>query len=261
VIDGVDVQRVTSEKPSEVSDSVPALDYPPAHPGLQKHDNGPSVGFCSSICGGLSHGGTYQPSSGKSRTREMLDRIAWLNAESVRAAEEKLALATTAYNSVGHTLLLINVPYQHATSLVLQVDRHVRSLDSVITSEEAALVLGLRPGTRSVFPSANGGANGGRALTAANRGEGGSTTRKKRAGRFGRRAPGVKNAQTFQLEQQIAQSQNQGEPPTGDVSQLDGDILPVPNMTVDPNEPRYCYCNQVSYGVVSFVDFTHVPIH
>jgi len=160
----------------------------------------------------------------------MLGRIAWLNAESVRAAEEKLALATTAYNSV---------------------DRHVRSLDSVITSEEAALVLGLRPGTRSVFPSANGVANGGSALTAPHRGEGGSTTRKKRAGRFGRRAPGVKNAQTFQLEQQIAQSQNQGEPPTGDLSQLDGDILPVvPNMTVDPNEPRYCYCNQVSYGVM-----------
>lgn len=33
-------------------------------------------------------------------TKKLLQRIAWLNAESVRTSEEKLALATTAYDLV-----------------------------------------------------------------------------------------------------------------------------------------------------------------
>lgn len=40
------------------------------------------------------------PAAGE--TQKLLKRIAWLNAESVRTSEEKLALATTAYDLVSN---------------------------------------------------------------------------------------------------------------------------------------------------------------
>ena len=100
--DVVDGRGETSKKPVEASNLPLDPDHSPGHPRLPRRDSGPSAGPNPLVSS--SPGGTLQSPDGRFRTREMLERIAWLSAESVRASEEKLALATTAYNSVEHAI-------------------------------------------------------------------------------------------------------------------------------------------------------------
>lgn len=47
-----------------------------------------------------------------------------------------------------------------------------------------------------------------------------------------------------------ARAQTAIAPPVGDSSPLVALAPIASNLAIDPNEPRYCYCNQVSYGEV-----------
>ncbi|KAG8217351.1 hypothetical protein J3R82DRAFT_5446 [Butyriboletus roseoflavus] len=67
----------------------------------------------------------YQPKPGDT-TRTHLQHIAQTAEEAIRTAEEKVSIAQTAYETV---------------------DRHIRLLDQAIKEQEAAISLGVRPGT------------------------------------------------------------------------------------------------------------------
>ncbi|KAI6150939.1 hypothetical protein BKA82DRAFT_4121814 [Pisolithus tinctorius] len=70
-------------------------------------------------------GTSPQPVHGES-TQSVLQHIAQVSEESLRAAEEKVSIAQTAHETV---------------------DRHIRLLDQAIKEQEAAISLGMRPGT------------------------------------------------------------------------------------------------------------------
>ncbi|KAI6043109.1 hypothetical protein EDC04DRAFT_2654658 [Pisolithus marmoratus] len=67
----------------------------------------------------------FQPVHGET-TQSVLQHIAQVSEESLRAAEEKVSIAQTAHETV---------------------DRHIRLLDQAIKEQEAAISLGMRPGT------------------------------------------------------------------------------------------------------------------
>nr|XP_019044785.1 hypothetical protein I302_06698 [Kwoniella bestiolae CBS 10118]OCF23715.1 hypothetical protein I302_06698 [Kwoniella bestiolae CBS 10118] len=153
-----------------------------------------------------------------------LPEIARLSREVVRTAEEKVAVAVGAYNAI---------------------DRHIRALDSALTAQEAAILLGLRTST---LPSTNvddalnlAGDSGTLPNTAdgAERGEGeeelvlglgGGAGGRSRKGKKKKGKKGVVNQ-----PEEIVVSQ-------------EGVVPAEWNIPADPNEPKYCYCNQVSYG-------------
>ncbi|WVR09526.1 hypothetical protein IAU60_006594 [Kwoniella sp. DSM 27419] len=158
-----------------------------------------------------------------------LSEIARLAREMVRTAEEKVAVAVGAYNAI---------------------DRHIRALDSALTAQEASILLGLRPET---LPSANvdeslnmagdtgalggyGGING----VSGDEGElavatSASRSHKKKKGRKSIKADAEKEEEPAAFEQAY-------------------------NIPADPNEPRYCYCNQVSFGQMVGCDNDECPI-
>ncbi|KAK8854724.1 hypothetical protein IAR55_003463 [Kwoniella newhampshirensis] len=151
-----------------------------------------------------------------------LPEIARLAREIVRTGEEKVAVAVGAYNAI---------------------DRHIRALDSALTAQEASILLGLRPST---LPSSNVnsslnlvGDTGGlpdaapqpegdeAEVTIGVGGGGGSRRGKHKKGKKG------------QLIEVPQASVEDVEKPAGTEAW---------NIPADPNEPRYCYCHQVSYG-------------
>lgn len=72
----------------------------------------------------------------------LLPEIARLAREMVKNGEEKVAVAQGAYNSVSY----------RPTSIIQltdsgQIDRHIRALDSALSTQEASILLGLRPNT------------------------------------------------------------------------------------------------------------------
>nr|XP_019011557.1 uncharacterized protein I206_03657 [Kwoniella pini CBS 10737]OCF50338.1 hypothetical protein I206_03657 [Kwoniella pini CBS 10737] len=119
------------------------------------------------------------------------------------------------------------------------IDRHIRALDSALTAQEASILLGLRPST---LPSTNAedALNLAGDLHAApqfeeeemNIGLGGGRSRKKGKNRKGRKGAPI-------VEEQVV-------PPDVDF--------------VSSNEPRYCYCNQVSYGQMIGCENEDCPI-
>ncbi|WWC71479.1 uncharacterized protein I206_105437 [Kwoniella pini CBS 10737] len=157
-----------------------------------------------------------------------LPEIARLSREVIRTAEEKVAVAVGAYNAI---------------------DRHIRALDSALTAQEASILLGLRPST---LPSTNAedALNLAGDLHAApqfeeeemNIGLGGGRSRKKGKNRKGRKGAPI-------VEEQVV-------PPDVGVGLGHG----VEGISADPNEPRYCYCNQVSYGQMIGCENEDCPI-
>ena len=122
----------------------------------------------------------------------------------------------------------------------LQVDRHVRSLDSIIKTDETALLFATRPGTlpaASVIPGVPNGPT--HDVIQAELSEANASIRSRKRG-IKRKGDSVQPSEV---------------PPIVNMSPT---ILPepislttaAPVMPVDPNEPKYCYCNQVSYGEV-----------
>ncbi|KAG8913698.1 hypothetical protein FRC00_001801 [Tulasnella sp. 408] len=176
-------------------------------------------------------------------TRAMLKRIVWLSNQCVRTCEEKLGVATAAYNSV---------------------DRQVRLLDATIKEHENALLLGLRPGTRpaaSVLPA------GDAAILAAGDEAGEEhvviiappksrkkTTKELEKARKREKAREKREQKKLEkLEREaaaLANTEEVEEEGVVPVTDATGTVARL-GMPVDPHEPRYCYCRQVSYGEVN----------
>ncbi|KIO23427.1 hypothetical protein M407DRAFT_109944 [Tulasnella calospora MUT 4182] len=171
-------------------------------------------------------------------TRAMLKRIVWLSNQCVRTCEEKLGVATAAYNSV---------------------DRQVRLLDATIKEHENALVLGLRPGTRpasSVLPA------GDAAILAAGDEAGDEQViiiappKRKKSTKELEKARKREKAREKREQKKLEKLEREAAALANDEVEEEG-VVPVTDaagtvarlgMPVDPHEPRYCYCRQVSYG-------------
>ncbi|WWC63395.1 uncharacterized protein I303_105995 [Kwoniella dejecticola CBS 10117] len=170
-----------------------------------------------------------------------LPEIARLSREVIRTAEEKVAVAVGAYNAI---------------------DRHIRALDSALTAQEASILLGLRPETLpstnaedalNPSPTEEGGdgheAEEGEMIIGLGGMEagGGTGKRSRKKGRKGKK--GMRNGVNVGKEQphggQVGQGQGQV---AGKLPGQGGVGHGVEGISVDPNEPRYCYCHQVSYG-------------
>lgn len=82
-------------------------------------------------------------SSSSSRPSDLLPSIGRLVKDLVRNGEEKVAVAIGAYNAVGrcHGGLECSADYHY------QIDRHIRALDSALSTQEASILLGLRVDT------------------------------------------------------------------------------------------------------------------
>lgn len=134
-----------------------------------------------------------------------------------------------------------------SNAIYFQVDRHVRSLDLAIKAEEASFALGLRPGTQpnaSLMQKGAGGSSGHAKKFSGDEGIQSATSGgRPRSGNKPRR-PRPAAAENEPTVQPPPQSPNVDANGVALAQQL-------PNMAIDPNEPRYCYCNQVSFGEVS----------
>ncbi|PWN87858.1 hypothetical protein FA10DRAFT_269142 [Acaromyces ingoldii] len=225
--------------------------------------------------------GTVSPSPRPSKRQRlaMLSAISSATSGAIRAAEEKVGLAVTAYE---------------------WVDRHIRRLDSDLQKSESSLLLGLRAGTEAsrgvrdalgildeakVGESDGGGGGGGDYYDdddgkAAGRGDrGGVDDDDSVVGApeaavmvFGR--AGRKYARSSAEAGAAAVNRSRGARPqdttlktavkkkaTAALARNDGSpgAIMVPDMAIDPNEPRYCYCNQVSYGDMVACDHEDCP--
>lgn len=186
------------------------------------------------------------PSSGKT-TRILLQQIAQVSEEALRASEEKVNIAQTAYETV---------------------DRHIRLLDQAIKEQEASISLGIRPGTHlapillpdlvvprwvrptrvehSPTPSLSPELS---TITLPHESTEELSTESARPGR-GRKA------------------RKKPEPESETPPPLPEEVLKIPATRTtrsvklkipaqaqeDPNEPRYCYCNRVSYETMIACD-------
>jgi hypothetical protein len=200
-------------------------------------------------------------------SQEMLAHIAWLAEEVVRASQEKVNVAQSAYDSVSNFASAC----RHGISTWLdQADRQIRLLDFAIKEQETSLTLGLKTG--NLLPIFGDGIVG-------------------RWVRPPRDDMGVDNlGQNFQddgvptlgvvtqesMERMPNRRKRKGKgrkksivpPATGGsslkltVPPLANVVLSVDDMPVDPNEPRYCHCHQVSFGEVleSLRSFLYRPL-
>ncbi|KAG8966344.1 hypothetical protein FRC03_012141 [Tulasnella sp. 419] len=175
-------------------------------------------------------------------SREMLIKLNWLTGQMIRASEEKFGLASATYDSV---------------------DRHVRALDASIKEYETSLVFGLRPGTRplqSVMTASDAailaaGDEADAQLTGLGiAGGAGNQARpkkrkrdrdreRKREKERERRAERRRMAEEARIAQEMADRGDEDDEDDEDGVGKSDALLPV-----HPNEPRYCYCNQVSFG-------------
>ncbi|CEH14203.1 chromatin remodeling protein [Ceraceosorus bombacis] len=254
----------------------------------------------------------------KAARMALLRAISHSVSEGIRAAEEKVGLAVTAYD---------------------WVDRHIRRLDADLQKSENSLLLGLRAGTEASrglrealgmdefeeqeakrrdalaeddnstaagtpvaaffdFSSARGrpargGVTSGRGSFArgGRRGRTDSLSpaaamslnsslapaKTRGVGRGGRGAGrgwrgGMRGTwSTFASQRSGQQSptetlQSLGSPSSSDLKGLSsaltaraGNSNLIPDMAIDPNEPRYCYCDQVSYGDMVACDNDDCP--
>ncbi|KAG1775009.1 hypothetical protein EV702DRAFT_1121042 [Suillus placidus] len=183
-----------------------------------------------------------------STTRILLQQIAQVSEEALHASEEKVNIAQTAYE---------------------MVDQHIRLLDQAIKEQEASISLGICPGThltpillpdlvvprwvcptrieRSPTPSLS------PELSAILLPQESTEELYIESGRPGRGRKAHKKPEP----------ESETPPP------LPEEVLKIPatrttrsvklkipaQAQADPNEPRYCYCNQVSYETVRSVVF------
>ncbi|KAG1837704.1 hypothetical protein DFJ58DRAFT_734200 [Suillus subalutaceus] len=204
----------------------------------------------ASIAPSLESSSIELPSSRKT-TRILLQQIAQVSEEALRASEEKVNIAQTAYETV---------------------DRHIRLLDQAIKEQEASISLGIRPGTHLapiLLPDL-------------------VVPRWVRPTRIERsptpslspELPAILLPQESIEELSIEsarpgrgrKARKKSEPESETPPPLPEEVLKIPAIRTtrsvklkipaqaqaDPNEPRYCYCNQVSYETVRSVviDFT-----
>jgi hypothetical protein len=164
----------------------------------------------------------------RAERQAMLASIAKASSEAIRAAEEKVGLAVTAYD---------------------WVDRHIRRLDGDLQRSESSLLLGLRAGTEASrgVRDALGISDGDNAYTrngAATPWEDDSLISNRSTPMPASRKKGSNIANGTMIDD----SSN---------GQLSAALMA--DMAVDPNEPKYCYCDQVSSGDMVACDNEDCP--
>lgn len=179
-------------------------------------------------------------------TRALIARVAHLAEENVRTSEEKVNLAQAAYDSVCGAGALM--PY-----LVLnndfQIDRQIRLLDQAIKDQETSISLGLRPGTHPtsiVLPDTpiTYKRSSRSAVAAQDDSEAGMTLG----------MPSTGSHAILKGKKRNRKNRGRIEAPTAPEQEVHLSIsIPAPG---NPDEPRYCFCNQVSFGEVSWVRYT-----
>lgn len=173
-----------------------------------------------------------------------------------------------------------------------QVDRHVRLLDQAIKEQEASITLGLRPGTQpapiamsesntlalSKFPDAGGDED--EVIPPENtdhlhltRNKGREHWRARLDWTAGKGAPSppaeVPDERTqggFETALAGGRGRKKKRLPPNlrlrlTVAPSTSIVLANGDMPIDPHEPRYCYCNQVSWGEVSYFHKLNVRGH
>ncbi|KAG2366766.1 hypothetical protein BDR07DRAFT_1395063 [Suillus spraguei] len=207
--------------------------------------NGHNARPAASIAPSLESPSIELPSSGKT-TRKLLQQIAQVSEEALRASEEKVNIAQTAYETV---------------------DRHIRLLDQAIKEQEASISLGIRPGTHLapiLLPDL-------------------VVPRWVRPTRMERSptpslSPAISTVLPHETTEELSiesarpgkgrKARKKPEPESETPPPLPEEVLKIPtNRTTrsvklkipaqaqaDPNEPRYCYCNQVSYETMIACD-------
>ncbi|KAG1879421.1 hypothetical protein C8R48DRAFT_685612 [Suillus tomentosus] len=198
---------------------------------------------------------SIEPLSPGNTTRILLQHIAQVSEEALRASEEKVNIAQTAYETV---------------------DRHIRLLDQAIKEQEASISLGIRPGThlapillpdlvvprwvrptrmeRSPTPSLSPELS--TILLQESTEELSTESARPGRGRKARKKPEPESDTPPPLPEEVLKI-----PATRTTRSVK---LKIPAQAqADPNEPRYCYCNQVSYETVRSVvfDFTLDEVH
>ncbi|WVQ80192.1 hypothetical protein IAT38_002297 [Cryptococcus sp. DSM 104549] len=189
-----------------------------------------------------------------------LQEIARLARELVRTGEEKVAVAVGAYNAI---------------------DRHIRALDSALTAQEASILLGLRPSTlpsnlidealemdqggsgkttTPAGPSSGGAAGAGAGVAGAVPGPGGNTRTRKNAIVEPLDEPDRGKARADPKGKGKARADDVPGDGQGDGGQGREGREESYSIPADPNEPRYCYCNKVSYGEMIGCDNDECPL-
>lgn len=209
------------------------------------------------------------PSSGQT-TRVLLQQIAQVSEEALRASEEKVNIAQTAYETV------LPPFFRFHTSNLSQVDRHIRLLDQAIKEQEASISLGIRPGTHlapillpdlvvprwvrptrtehSPTPSLSPELST-IPLPQESTEELSTDPARPGRGRKARKKPEPESETPPPLPEEVLKI-----PATRTTRSVK---LKIPAQAqADPNEPRYCYCNRVSYETVRSVvfDFTWMKL-
>ena len=133
-----------------------------------------------------------------------------------------------------------------------QVDRHVRALDAVIKEQETSIVLGLRAGTRpATLVGAGDGTQNADYLAQGDDGEvtigiGAEGAVGKPKGRKRDREREARRQRKLEAERRLQAQQGAPDSTSGSATPARFD------MPIDPHEPRYCFCNQASFGEVCF---------
>ncbi|AFR96550.2 PHD-finger protein [Cryptococcus neoformans C23] len=172
----------------------------------------------------------------------LLPEISRLVREIVRTSDEKVAVAIGAYNAV---------------------DRHIRALDSALTAQEASILLGLRPST---LPSnaidealdvegGTGKVGIGQLVDERSRGQG--TGDVVGEGEEGEVTLGMGGGGSRKKGKKRKGKPKQRESQGGNE---EGKAEENWNIPPDPNEPRYCYCNRVSFGEMIGCDNDECPL-
>ncbi|KIL00636.1 hypothetical protein PAXRUDRAFT_821424 [Paxillus rubicundulus Ve08.2h10] len=203
---------------------------------------------------------SFHPKPGKT-TRDLLQQISQTSEEAIRTAEEKVSIALTAYETV---------------------DRHIRLLDQAIKEQEAAISLGMRPGTHlapillpdlvvprwarpsrveySPVPALSPELELHVTEKPQVLGPPEPLAPSSKPTRKGRKPAAQQAAGPEEVEKEkepamSAAAEAQELPRT----RRSGVRLTIPALTgptvpADPNEVRYCYCNQVSFGTMIACD-------
>jgi len=161
----------------------------------------------------------------------LLQKVAISSSEAIRAAEEKVGLAVTAYD---------------------WVDRHIRRLDGDLQRSESSLLLGLRAGTEA--------SRGVRDALGISEGD---NLYNRKEGQPRWEDDSLMSSQSTPIPPNTGRKKGaaavNNKTNVGDSSNAGLSASLMTDMAIDPNEPKYCYCDQVSSGDMVACDNEDCP--
>lgn len=187
-------------------------------------------------------------------TRELLRHLGWLMEEVVRGSQEKVGLAQAVYDSV---------------------DRHIRLLDQSIREQEMSVSFGLRQGTHpSLLPDLAAPSRWARAtrvthspipglsededilaapaISAGSEVTIGMATTGSEGPRASSSSKKSKKSKKKKTDKAVSEAEATPVTATSSTRSLRLKVPPLNSVqgdaAADPNEPKYCYCNRVSFG-------------